>query len=473
MTLHRLLQILYAYRITVIMSIVAMLIAAIAALLVISPKYTGTASVLVNNQAMDQVAGNPLQAPMGEGYVATQVSIITSPRVARDVVTRLELDKNPQLVQLWKMSTGGVGDKIDWLSGLLLAKLKVAPSRASNVIDINYESTKPASSAQVANAFMDAYLDLISELKSGAASQSAQFFNGEMDKARAGLKAAKDNLAEAEKKSGMLAGDDKLDVENARLNDLSTQLALAQAQYAESTARYSSARNDSSVSPDVLQNAVIQQLKGDISRRESQLAELGKRLGDRHPQYIQGQEELNQLRSSLSSEISRVDRSLDTSNRIGAQKVGQLQASVDAQRKRILALSESRNKLALLQREVDSAQHAYDLVLQRASETSMQSRIAQTDVTQLSRAVAPVDPTFPKPKLFIGLGLVCGLFLGIAIALLREMLKPRIYSVDHFMALTGIPVFSVIPKNAFLPFGGFPKLGRARQAVVSGYNVLR
>lgn len=473
MTLHRLLQILYAYRMTVIASVMTMLIAAIVALMVISPKYTGTASVLVNSMSMDQVAGNQSQTPMGEGYVATQVSIITSPRVARDVVTRLNLDKNPQLVQLWKMATGGEGDKIDWLAGLLLAKLKVVPSRASNVIDITYESTRPLSSAQVANAFMESYLDLISELKSGAASQSAQFFNGEIEKARTSLKDAKDTLADAEKKSGMLASDDKLDVENSRLNDLTTQLALAQAQYAESAARYSSARNDSSVSPDVLQNAVIQQLKGDISRHESQLAELGKRLGDRHPQYIQAKEELDQLRASLTAEISRVDRSLDTSNRIGAQKVAQLQASVNEQRKRILELSESRNKLGVLQREVDSAQHAYDLVLQRASETSMQSRIAQTDVTQLSRAVPPVDPTFPKPKLFIGLGLVCGMFLGVAIALLREMLKPRIYSVDHFVALTGIPVFSVIPKNAMLPFGGFHRLGRARQSVVSSYNVLR
>lgn len=473
MTLHRLLQILYAYRLTVIASIAVMLLAAIAVLLIISPRYTGTASVLVNSLSMDQIAGSKLQTPMGESYVATQVSIITSPRVARDVVTRLNLDKSPQLVELWKMSTGGVGDKIDWIAGLLLAKLKVGPSRASNVIDISYESTRPASSAQVANAFMEAYLDLISELKSGAASQSAQFFNTEMEKARTELKTAKDHLAEAEKKAGMLASDDKLDVENSRLNDLTTQLALAQAQYAESTARYSSARNDSSVSPDVLQNAVVQQLKGDISRHQSQLAELGKRLGDRHPQYVQAQEELNQLRATLNAEISRIDRSLDTSNRIGAQKVAQLQGAVEAQRKRILELSESRNRLALLQRDVDSAQRAYDLVLQRASETSMQSRIAQTDVTQLSRAVAPVDPSFPKPKLFIGLALACGLFLGIAIALLREMLKPRIYSVEHFTALTGIPVFSVIPKNAFLPFGGFPKLGRAKQAIISNYNVMR
>ena len=103
MTLHRLLQILLAYRMTVIASIAAALVVAIAALLLISPKYTSTASILVSSMSMDQVAGDKLQTPMGEGYVSTQANIIARPRVARDVVTRLKLDQNPQLLEIWKV----------------------------------------------------------------------------------------------------------------------------------------------------------------------------------------------------------------------------------------------------------------------------------------------------------------------------------------------------------------------------------
>jgi uncharacterized protein involved in exopolysaccharide biosynthesis len=146
-----------------------------------------------------------------------------------------------------------------------------------------------------------------------------------------------------------------------------------------------------------------------------------------------------------------------------------MQSSVEVQRKRILALSETRDKLSVLQRDVDSAQRSYEMVMQRASETNMQSRIAQTDVAQLSPAVTPVDPSFPKVKLFVGMALVCGVFLGIGIALLREMMNPRIYGVDHFMTLTGIPVFSVVPKShLLLPFGGLQRLTRGRQAAISG-----
>lgn len=178
------------------------------------------------------------------------------------------------------------------------------------------------------------------------------------------------------------------------------------------------------------------------------------------------------MRSTLSAETSRVSRSLDTADRIGAQKVGQLQAAVDAQRRRILTLSAGRDKLTVLQREVDSAQRAYELVMQRSSETRLQSQVAQTDIALLATAVEPVAPSFPKVKLFLALALVFGILLGAGLALLRDMLNPRIYGVEHFVALTGIPVFGVVPRHRALPFFGTLRgLGRSRHVAIDAGEI--
>lgn len=469
MTLRRLFHILVTHWLTMAASVVAVIVLVGIAMIVIPPKYTATASVVVSNQSTDPVGGAQTQTQIGDSYVSTQVSIIDSPRVAREVVTRLGLDKSPQLIELWKQATDEQGDRIEWFANLLLENLRVQPSRQSNVINISYVSTNPARSAQIANTFAQTYLDAAGSLKSGPAGQTAQFFNSQIEKLRTQLEAAQTRLSDAEKESGQVVSSDRIDVENARLADLSTQLALAHGQYAESAARRNSIRGDSTTSPDVIQNGVIQQLKSQIAQRESQLAELSGRLGDQHPQYIRAQQELDQMRAGLAAETSRVGSSLDTADRIGAQKVGQLQAMVDTQRKRILALSAARDNLSVLQREVDSAQRAYELVMQRASETSLQSQIAQTDVALLTSAVEPAEPSFPKIKLFAAMALAFGILLGIGLVLLRDMLNPRIYGIEHFVALTGVPVYGIVPKNrALSSFGVLPMLtGRRREMIAS------
>ena len=472
MTLRRLLQILAAHKLTMTSSIIAVVVLVAVAVAVTPPKYTATASVVVSNLSTDPVGGAQTQTLTGVGYVATQVSIINSHRVAREVVINLNLDKDPRMVGLWTQNSGERGNKIEWIADLLLGKLKVQPSRQSNVIDIGFVSTDPARATRIANAFAQAYLNTSISLKSDQAKQTAQFFDAQIEKLRRQLEMAQVRFSAAEKNSGQVVSTGRIDVESARMGDLSTQLALAHAQSAESTARRSSARNDNTTSPDVLQNGVIQQLKGQIAKSESQLTELAGRLGDRHPQYIRAQQEIDQMRSALSAETSRVSRSLDTVDQIGVLKVAQLQAAVDAQRRHILTLSVGRDNLSVLQREVDSAQRAYDLVMQRSSETTLQSQVAQTDSALLAMAVEPAEPSFPKIKLFAAMALVFGILLGAGLALMRDMLSPKIYGMEHFVQLTGISVFGEVPRHRVLPFfGALRSLGGNRRGAISAADI--
>lgn len=178
------------------------------------------------------------------------------------------------------------------------------------------------------------------------------------------------------------------------------------------------------------------------------------------------------MRSALSAETSRVSRSLDTVDQIGVLKVAQLQAAVDAQRRHVLTLSVGRDKLSVLQREVDSAQRAYDLVMQRSSETTLQSQVAQTDSALLTMAVEPAEPSFPKVKLFAAMALVFGILLGAGLALMRDMLSPRIYGIEHFVQLTGVSVFGEVPRHRVLPFfGALRSLGWNRRGAISAADI--
>jgi len=57
-------------------------------------------------------------------YIATQVDIISSERVADRVVKILKLDKSPDYIAAWRDSTNGKGDITNWI-GLMLKKAVV------------------------------------------------------------------------------------------------------------------------------------------------------------------------------------------------------------------------------------------------------------------------------------------------------------------------------------------------------------
>src|SRR6185503_1330224 len=98
---------------------------------------------------------------------------------------------------------------------------------------------------------------------------------------------------------GILATDEHLDVEMARMNQLTAEsLRATEATYGASTG------GDST--PEVVANPLVSTLKGQLLAAESKLHEMSTRLGPNHPDYIQQQAEVQALRERVGQETHRV-----------------------------------------------------------------------------------------------------------------------------------------------------------------------
>jgi uncharacterized protein involved in exopolysaccharide biosynthesis len=157
--------------------------------------YTASATVVADTKA-DPVAGVTMVTPVSTGYIATQVDIISSPRVAQRVVKVLRLDRQPEMVQEWRDSTEGRGDLTVWLGLKLDKALAVTPSRDSSVIEIALSWTDPKSAAVLANAFAQAYIDTNVELKVDPAKQYATWFDERSRALRVDLEMKQKRLAD-------------------------------------------------------------------------------------------------------------------------------------------------------------------------------------------------------------------------------------------------------------------------------------
>jgi len=235
-----------------------------------------------------------------------------------------------------------------------------------------------------------------------------------------------------------------LDVESARLNDLSAQLVMAQSQAYESKSRQQSAAGDGAASPDIAANPVVQNLKVEISRAESKLSELSQRVGTSHPQYLASKAELSKLRGLLQQESRNVSSSVGGTAKIYQQREAELKAALAAQKARVLELNLSRDELSVLQRDVENAQRAMDAASQRFTQATIEGNANQTDVAVLNPATPPVSAASPKIILNILLSIFLGTMLGIGFGLLAEMMDRRVRSRGDISDLLEVPVFAII-----------------------------
>src|SRR5258707_15585488 len=117
----------------------ATVVAAFLVTLVMPKTYEANTSVLVDVKD-EQVLNAPLGSARAQlGYMQTQIDIIQSQRVARQVVKDLHLADNDAVVADWKKA-GGKGTPEDWVAQGLLTKLKVEVSQSS-VIGITYAAS--------------------------------------------------------------------------------------------------------------------------------------------------------------------------------------------------------------------------------------------------------------------------------------------------------------------------------------------
>ena len=446
MSPQQFLLILRARYLLVILTLLGIVTATLVVSLLLPKQYTATASVVVDVKSPDPIIGMMLPGMAVPGYMATQMDIIISDRVAQKVVKLLKFDVNPTVKQQWMEATEGKGKLEVWMAGLLLRKLEVKPARESNVISISYKAADPGFATAVANAFTQAYIETNIELKVEPARQYAKWFGEQGKSLRDNLEKSQAKLSEYQQEHGIVAIDERLDNETAKLNELSTQLTVVQGQTSDAQSKQRSG-SASDTLPEVVQNPTIGALKVDIARQEAKLQELAGNLGRNHPQYQRAESEIATLKQKLEVETRHITSGFSTSRAVGRDKEAELRTAIETQKKKLLELKHQRDELAVLMRDVDAAQKAYEAVSQRFNQTSLESQSTQTNVSVLTPAAEPTEPSSPKLVLNMLLSVFIGTLLGVGMALVLEMLDQRIRSTDDLVEVLQIPVLGVIQKQ--------------------------
>jgi chain length determinant protein EpsF len=440
------------------LALLATIATALAVAVMLPKKYVAQAILLVD--ARDEQALSPARIMTARDratYVATQIELLQSGRVASKVARDLKLTQRADLREAYEKDTGGAGAIDAWIGATLLQKVKVQNS-ASNLISVEYSSSDPKFAADVANAFAQAYLAVSLELRTEPTREAAIWFEEQLKGLRARVAQAQSRLTAYQKEKGVVAPDERLDIDMARLSEISTQLLAARNATYEAQARYKQAAElvasggSPDALPEVMSSAAIAAVKADLARAESLFQTASADLGPNHPVYQRHAGEVTALREKLSNEMKKVVGALGNATQQSLRRERELESALQTQQGHIIKMKDARAEIAAMTRDLDNAQRSYDAVLARFMTTRIESHAKQGDVALLTPAVEPAKPAHPKIPLIGGLAVVLGLILATMMVYALETLDRRVRSRFDLESRLAVPSLGRLSR--WQPMGG-------------------
>ena len=417
----------------VMLALLTTVIVAGGVLLFVPGRYDAVASASIDPGNVDPIS----EISSGLGTIGLMqgniLSLVTSERVAVDVVKRLNLTDNPAVQANFRRSPSFGRESIEeWMAGGLLKGVDPKFILGTNVLAIKYKSSDPNQASLIANAFLAATIDGSVAMKAAEADQTARWFSPQLDELRKELDAARAALRAFQSKANMVAptagGPDK---ETNQYMAIGAELSNATASLTALQSRLTSGSTDLSNDPSDPDLQILSGLKEKLSSAEAEMAAAKGALGANNPKMVAQQANIATLRKQMSNSTEKMRQHLKERIATMQTQIASLGTEQDQAQKVLIDIQAQRDRLQQLQHDVEFRADELSARERAAEQAKLKSKLTFSDMTVLDKASPPVDPAFPKPFVVMPVGIAAGLALGLILALLAEAADRRVrFPVD-------------------------------------------
>jgi polysaccharide chain length determinant protein (PEP-CTERM system associated) len=469
-------------------------------------KYTSQALVLAEPQKVPQ------------GYVAPVVTEDLSQRIATLEQKALGADRLRPLIQKLNqqglLHSGSIDQIIDEIRGgvaiepvqmVVVAnpnektpgphgQLSGGPSKTPQVpgFNLDYTASNPREAQAVCAGVTDIMLQENLRDREQVAQNTTDFLSRQVDDAKGNLNDLDAKLAAFKRQyMGQLPGDEDSNLKvlsglNSQLDATTQTLSRAQQDktYSESLLAQQLANwksSQSASSPQTLQQqlalaqAQLIALQGrytddfpDVIKTKKQIADLQKQLDQINSAAPANSTSGTQANAAEPPEIQQLRMQIHQYSEVIAQATRQqatLQNQIKVQQGRVALSPGVEEQYKQLTRDYDTAQKFYNDLLDKKSQSEMQTAMEREQQGEQMRLQIPADlpdsPSFPNRVLFAAGGLGGGLVLGLGLGLFLEFRDKSLRSESDVIAALDLPVLSQVPWVGNKPSGlnGAGRLG--------------
>ncbi|TPI34021.1 chain-length determining protein [Mesorhizobium sp. B3-2-1] len=383
---------------------------------------------------------------LDEQGVATQVQIISSNEILKQVAQKLGLSRLPEFDETINMSSlsrglillGLKSDPMDVPTDervlkKMREKLNVYGVEKTRIIAIEFSSEDPKLAASIPDAIAAAYIAGQGAAKSESNTAAADFLAPEIADLSKQVRDAEAKVAAYRAQSDLLMGGNNSTLATQQLAELSTELSRVRANRAAAEGTAESVRkalqNGGSLDslPEVLSSDLIQRLRERQVELRANIADLSTTLLDNHPRIRAAKSQLADLDAQIRSEAQKIMKGLAMQADAAKARESQLVADVNTLKAASAQAGEQQVGLDALQRDAAAKRQQLELYLTNYREAaSRQDRnYVPVDARIASPASVPSEPYFPKIGPIVGAAAAASLLLAAVFTLLRELFSGR------------------------------------------------
>lgn len=450
-----------------------------------TPTYKATSTIRLEDNKIRIVDVASIITPrvINDARVLSEVEVIKSRTIARQVVDRLNLALEGSVQPTSTPSepltsfSGRIVRGLHRILGMdaspqstlpgqapsarqkaidqLMARLSVEPVARAHVIAISYNSADPERAALIANAVAEQYIEnqLLEKLET--TQRAEDWMRDRLTTLRQNLMQAEEEL-EKYRESLLYTKGQQHEIIDQQLSQLTSEVIRSKAEYASVKARIQQMQEfaDTNMAEipfvDVLKLDLITNLKMMELRLKRERSEASKRYGPKHPRMISLNTQIEEIRDSIRSQVQVVLSSLKGESRAAKAKVEELEANLLKLQKDKLSSSAALIRLRELEREAEINRVLYKNFLERFKSASQSEKLLKADASILSEAQTPKSPAAPRKNLLITAAGIISLIIGLLAAFVVSVLDPRFRSISNVSKLTGVPVLGMIPRASKL-----------------------
>ncbi len=417
-----------------------------------APLYKATNKVEIQEREVQVVEGSGLEpvAVADAQFMATQYALLKSRALAERVVLNLNLDNNPEFVDLESPRDDRTRQSIKKLK----ENLSISPEGESRIVNITYVHTSPEVARDVANSLAETFIESTLERKYRLTAYARNFLEERLEKAKVSLEDYERQLVDYADKNDILdltsAGQDT-SLANDTLVLLNSALSEAQADRIAAEQIYQAAPTGENT----LQQLESEDLKRLRAAKSALVAEYQFKLGTFKPKYPD-MISLQARIDSIEAEIGYETETLKSANEANYKanylaavgKEDALIGEIERTKVELRDLKKRRVDYTILRREADTVRTQYEALLNRMKEVSFTAGAVSSQISIVDEAITAKQPFAPNiPRVYI-IGLLLGSAFGIGFALLLNLLDDTIKTPEDVKNKLGLSALGVIPKIA-------------------------
>ncbi|HEY2466680.1 MAG TPA: polysaccharide biosynthesis/export family protein [Terracidiphilus sp.] len=457
--------------------------------LVAPPLYEATARVALRSTPLSDLAIERNESATSGSFASGQVQLETLANVFRSdelawkVITEWKLYQAPGMTGSFKRRFPGFNaeqpppDARAYLLDEFQRDLTVQSIPRTLVLQIRFRSHDAALSTAVVNSLIQAYGKQQVEERVQATNASATWLNGQLGALKVQVDRENQQLADFQKKHGILNTPETLgngqpteidhtaeltevDAISRELVSASTDRILMEAEY------HAAASGDPEMvlaSDPKLQaaggfaSALLIQLRARRSELEQEQTQLRIEHGPNFPRVVEIRNQMQDLDLQIKTEDTKLVQRFRGAWQTALDREQLLRSQLADATGAGMKLNEAALQYAVMRQEANASRDVYIRVMQQTEEAGLAAASHSTDVSVIDFARQPVKPASPDLLVNMAITLFVSLWIAVAAVLMRKSIrsvaKAAVLALVFAMAHAAIHPQAPTPSTSGLPTG--------------------